>query len=812
MSKIETIIQALEYHAGHSCNKNVIQYNNTWISYGEIYSQSKAICAQLLDAGVKHGEPVGVYSDRNLELPALILGILMSGAICVPFDPSYPEAFLKELSQIVSVKKVLCNRRDPKLGSLDIEQIIQASPGFEYSRPVKISPDDGAFILFTSGSSGKPNAVLRTHKAIMSPLKAWEKVKSTYSMNSRMLLRSPITHSPFLWEFFYPVFSGIEMVIAPEEAVADPNSLADLVQACRITHLTLSPVHIHAFIELKVLHKLRSLVEVDCSGESLSIELIRKFKSLNNAKLASTYGCTECPGIASQYFDTVPAKSNSLGSIRNNVILKLLDQNFTEVTRGNTGEIYLSGDRIASGYFNNPIETKKKFIKLTLPGEQERVYFKTGDLARETEPGQYEFLGRADSQVQLHGFRIEPEEVETALLKNNHIQTCIVNIQTLKTGRKVLAAFYTSAEKKEEKSLRKNLEQQLPRHKVPAYFIQLTKIPRNNHNKIDTRELKLLFSSHCNKNSASFSKAAMSKTEKKLLNIWVRVLKNKNLQVNDDFFLEGGDSLSSIFLLEEIKKKLNLRISLEAFIENSSIRELAAYIDSGKVSKKSEASFLKKTFNSIYKTEFGMPRSMLARQKKLMLKWAGEYKSRNNLISGLNTNGTRLALFWCCQGYREFNYLASLVDRDQPIYGIRSGAGLFKSWEAPDLTKSLARHYLQEISNIAGLSSIILGGNCQAGEIVKEMVLHSKEFNIDVSMTVLLNPYFDLNIPGSLKVFYGEESKYNPFKNKDFPALESMKEHVDFVSGNHLTYFTQSSNFTAKLLKILKEPESKVLL
>ncbi len=570
------VLEAFYRKLAETPKARLLHFEGQWMTYQQLDEASSAICGQVKSLGLTKGQMVGFYVDRCLEMPAIILGILKAGAVCVPLDVSYPIEQLRSMKKKVDLEVILTLARLRSEAEKLSSQSIVADVNFLPDSGENIEPDDAAYVLFTSGTSGEPKAVLKNHRSIVRPLLSWLNKETSAASEYRMLLRAPITHSPFMWEFFYPLVSGIELIIASQESLYDMRILMQLVKKYEVSHLCLSPAHLQAFVKMADFSQLDFLVEVDCSGEALPQEVIREFKLKSNADLISTYGCTEVPSATSHYCSELDdTKIIYLGKKSQNVDVYLLDSEKSQVGKGQVGEIYLSSNSMIDGYLNDPEETALRFQDILLAGEYRRC-FRTGDLARQLTSGEFEFLGRNDRQIQIRGFRIEPQEIEIAINQYTDSQECLVMGVKMQNGQRVLVAYVVS-ESLETKSLRKFLLNFLPTYKVPAIFIPIAKIPRNRHHKIaydqleDPQEFLL--------RQQPSIKEDLTATEKVLMDIWTEVLEVKIHSIEQDFFALGGDSLNAMDMLVEVEKRLGASFDLDILGRGSNIKEMAAILD-----------------------------------------------------------------------------------------------------------------------------------------------------------------------------------------------------------------------------------------
>ena len=730
-----TVLDIFTTQAHRYPEQKLICFNDHWVTYADIDQVSSAICGQLIKCGVTKGDTVGIYLTRCLEMPAIILGILKSGAICVPFDPAYPVAQLKLMQEKTQVQLLLTSQalfdQAKEVGVntlvLDIHHPATAQ--------VKLNPEDGAYVLFTSGTTGAANAVLKTHKALVKPLLVWLNKQNGHISESRMLLRAPFTHSPFLWELFFPLVSGVELIIASKESLSDMGMLAQLIKHYQVTHLDVSPAHLQAFIEMSELAKLSSLVEVGCSGEVLPLQLIKEFTRQSSAVLVSTYGCTEFPSATSHIYTATDAALNYIGLTNLGVSLYLLDADMLPVPDGEVGEIYLTGEQLASGYLNDVEETKKRFIRLKLDGSPSKVFFKTGDVGRRLLTGAYEFIGRVDRQLQVHGFRVEPQEIEALLNNHDNVQDSLVLAYPLQNQNTSLVAYIVlnDIESVDLYDLRNFLLKVLPRHKVPAIFIPLSEFPRNQHHKID---YKNLISPQVFLDGRKVDKYdEMNATERQLVEIWSELLNISTVCVDDDFFLVGGNSLLATVMCTKIEAKFNKTIPIELIFQFPTVRLLAKSLD-----------------------EYG--------------------NSVNNrfysIITPIQTEGSQPPFFWLYGG-SVVPMIREKIGNNQPLYLLNHQS--LDGKKAKYLsTSEMAGYYIQAIMQVDSKGPYNLGGYSIGGMIIYEIAQQLSAQGKEVTLLFLLDP-----VGGYIKKI----KKNSTIKGNMCLSLE----YNEFKKLGYITYF-----------------------
>ncbi|WP_434291980.1 condensation domain-containing protein, partial [Clostridium botulinum] len=310
--------------------------------------------------------------------------------------------------------------------------------------------------------------------------------------------------------------------------------------------------------------------------EALNFKQVEKFyKEFGNGKkLINLYGPTEAT-IDVSYFDCINDGKRviPIGKPIDNTKLYILKNN-EPVPVGVSGELYIAGDGLARGYVKRIELTSQKFIDN--PFEPGTKMYKTGDLARWLPDGNIEFLGRIDNQVKIRGFRIELGEIENKLLQHENIKEAAVLVKENKDSEKYICAYVVSEKNLEELDLKSHLKETLPEYMVPAYFVELEKMPLTANGKLNRRALP---EPNLDANLVEYE-APRNKVEETLAKIWSEILGIEKIGINDNFFDLGGHSLKATILMSKIHKELSREVPLKELFKSPTIKDLSKYIES----------------------------------------------------------------------------------------------------------------------------------------------------------------------------------------------------------------------------------------
>jgi amino acid adenylation domain-containing protein len=544
----------------------------------------------LKGLGVGPNVLVGLCVKRSLEIVIGLLGILKAGAAYVPMDPDYPKERLQYILEDSKASVVLTQ-----------ESLVDALPSFagkvicldkdwakiarecETNLVSKVNPDNLAYVLFTSGSSGKPKGVEISHRAVVNFLNSMREVPGMTAQDT-LLSVTTLSFDIFGLEIWLPLTSGAKVVIASEEVARDGKGLAALMRQSGATVMQATPSTWRLLLEagwegnphLKIL----------CGGESwpdeLAEQLLPKCSTLWNM-----YGPTETT-IWSAVHQVRAGMPVSIGHPIANTEFYVVDSHLQPVPVGVPGELLIGGVGLARGYLNRPELTAEKFIADRFRADAGSRLYRTGDLVRYREDGSLEFLDRIDQQVKIRGFRIELGEIECVLRRHSGVREAIVVVPALggARGEKQLMAYVVPAGKPActTAELRDYLKRKLPAYMVPAAFSVLESLPLTPNGKIDRKALS--GKGHAAAEGPSGYDFAYGWTlprktllEAQLLQIWQEVLGARYMGVRDSFFDLGGHSLLALRMIDKVNKLFDVSLSVPAFFLEPTIEGIAQALE-----------------------------------------------------------------------------------------------------------------------------------------------------------------------------------------------------------------------------------------
>ena len=518
------------------------------------------------------GRLVAIALDRSPEMIVAMLAILKTGAAYLPLDPAYPAArralMLGHSGAVAIVTRadVLDEPDVPRI-CLDSERMAIAIRN-DTAPPASDCGGALAYVMYTSGSTGKPKAVAIPHRAVVRLVRNTDYAE--FSADHVFLQYAPTAFDAATFEIWGPLLNGARLAIAPRGQLG-LEELGGVIEREGVTTLWLTGGLFNVMIDSHP-DGLRPLRQLLVGGEALSVAHVQKALALlPGCRLINGYGPTEnttfscCyPIEPGEYRGSIP-----IGRPIANSTAYILDDQRRPLPPGAVGELYLGGDGLALGYWNDPTLTAERFVANPF-AEGEKLY-RSGDLASWRADGTIEFLGRADDQIKLRGFRIEPGEIEAALMQHPQVTGAVVMAREVAQDCRDLVAYIAAPATIDLGDLRARLATTLSEYMVPARIVRLDRLPLTVNGKIDRTALPAPETDPEDRILA----APDGETETALLGFWQRLLERDAIGVTDDFFALGGHSLIAAKLVSVIGKELGVSLPLASVFTHPTIRQQA---------------------------------------------------------------------------------------------------------------------------------------------------------------------------------------------------------------------------------------------
>ncbi|MFD3694906.1 amino acid adenylation domain-containing protein [Streptomyces sp. NPDC058646] len=565
-----------------------VVHGDRTLTYAELDRAADAVAAYLMARGAA-GAPVGVCLPRGPELAVAVLGVLKAGSGCVPLDPALPADRIARMAGGSGIRVALVRPESSRLLPPGVETVspdaVPAAPG---ARPPVVTPEDLAYLVHTSGSTGLPKGVAVPHRSLACLL-AWQRARSLAGPGTRTLQFASPGFDVAFQELFSTWASGGTLVVADEESRRDPARLLDLLASERIERLFLPFVALQQLADYACAtgRPATTLREVVTAGEQLhATPALREFfRSLApHAVLENQYGPSETHVVTAERLGPDPAAWPDLPPIGRPVPgarVLLLDGRQRLCPAGTVGEICVGGRAVASGYPGDPELTARKFVPD--PFRPAGVLYRTGDMARYLPDGRIQFLGRRDDQVKVRGHRVEPGEVAAAVRAVPGVADAVVVARTDgPAGGTRLIAYYLpgAGDVPQPDALRRAAAQRLPDHMVPAVCVRLERFPLTASGKLDRAALPPPGAGGADDAEPSRPfLAPRTPTERRIAEVWQDLLGGVRVGVHDDFFGLGGHSLLATRLVLRLHEELGVRIPLGALALTPTVAGLAELAD-----------------------------------------------------------------------------------------------------------------------------------------------------------------------------------------------------------------------------------------
>ena len=580
--------QLIEAQVARTPNSIAVEFQEQRLTYAELNARANQLAAHLRSLGVTRNTLVGVCLERSIDLLVAPLAILKAGGAYLPLDPEHPDDRIGPIVENARLE-ILIGRRElgarlpsfrGKLVLLDWDTYQQYP---QTNLPVPGSGGDLAYVIYTSGSTGQPKGVMVPRRALNNLLCS---VREWFQLGAHdvLLALTTIAFDIAGVDLWLPLLAGARILMVDRDTTLDSRLLQDTIARNGITFLQCTPSSWKLLMDSGWQGKLN--LQAVCTGEAMPKDLARKlFPKV--ACLWNMYGPTETTIWSTGYKFAEASDPILIGRPLANTRTYILDEHMAPTPIGVAGELYIAGDGLASGYWNNPALTATRFVADPFsPGPDTRLY-RTGDLARYRSNGQIECLGRNDDQIKLRGFRIEPEEIRSAITRHPSIQDAVAVLETGATGDSRIVAYLISdaTNPPEAAELRVFLRRSLPDYMIPATFQFLERFPLNSNGKIDRRALT---QSRFLAPEIPRKGAPTDEVESRLRNIFRSVLGLNDMGIDDDFFDLGGHSLTAAQLFREINLCFNLDLPLATLFHAPTVRGVAALIRDSGVERMSE--------------------------------------------------------------------------------------------------------------------------------------------------------------------------------------------------------------------------------
>ena len=699
-----------------------VVFEDATLTYEELNMRANKLAHLLIAKGAGPEKFVALAMPRSLEMIVGLLAVLKTGAAYLPIDPEYPndriQFTLEDALPICILTSSDISSKLSKLSSsmqivLDEAATIEELKHYSVVSPVDAdrirepSPFNSAYIIYTSGSTGVPKGVFITHQNVVRLFRA---TKNWFHFNSDDVwtMFHSYAFDFSVWEIWGPLLYGGRLVVVPLTISRSPAEFLQLLVAEKVTVLNQTPSAFYqlmqADIENQDLGQKISLRFVVFGGEALELSRLEEWYSRhpeNAPTLINMYGITETT-VHVSYIElnkqiASMRASSLIGCGLTDFDVYVLDANVQPVPPGVVGELYVAGGGLARGYLGRPGLTASRFVANPFRYSGTRMY-RTGDLARFHEDGCLDYMGRADNQIQIRGFRVELGEIESVIAKHSNVSQVAVVVREDKPGDKRLVAYVVPASETsfDSTELRQYVAEFLTSYMIPSAFVEITNLPLTPNGKLDSKALPV----------PDFAPVVVGRgprtpQEEVLCDLFMEVLDLPHVGIDDGFFDLGGHSLLAVHLMSKIHASLGVQWGIGNLFEAPTVAGLAKLLEMGT--------------------------SQSALDVLLPLRTSGEQPP----LFCVHPAG---GLSWCYAG------LMTSLGIDYPIYGLQA-RGISQSVEYPKTLDEMAADYINQVRTIQPKGPYHLLGWSLGGNIVQAMATQLQNEGEEIKLIAMLDAY-----------------------------------------------------------------------
>ncbi|MGH3897301.1 MAG: non-ribosomal peptide synthetase [Pseudonocardiaceae bacterium] len=563
------------------------------LTYRELDRRADRLAQVLIRTGVRHEQPVAILMARSTDLVVAILATLKAGACYLPLHSAFPLDRMQWIVDTTRPPVLLADEAMRDRGLPDVDQVVlvdtakadvksdTGEAGTGTGRPgtpatelaVPGSPDQLAYVMFTSGSTGEPKGVAVTHRNVLDLTldPCWDNHR-----HQRVLMVAPYAFDVSTYELWVPLLHGDHVVLVPPGEL-DAGLLRRTIREERITALHLTAGLFRVVAE-EAPNCFAGVREVMTGGDVVAPHAVRRvLEECPDCVVRALYGPTETTLFATHTTLAAPYRAAAtvpIGRPMTGMRAYLLDEALRPVPDGAVGEIYLAGTGVARGYVGAADLTAERFVADPFTSVGERMY-RTGDLARWTPEGELDFMGRVDDQVKIRGYRVEPGEVENVVVRYPGIvHVAVVPDDAGAAERRLVAYVVSGGDELDLAALRNHVEQLLPDYMVPAAFVALDSLPLTANGKLDRAALPAAAA-----DDAPVYHAPSGPHEEILCEVFGDVLGVAKVGVDDNFFELGGQSIQAMRLLLIVESKLGVQLSIDALFDAPTVALLGRRLD-----------------------------------------------------------------------------------------------------------------------------------------------------------------------------------------------------------------------------------------
>jgi amino acid adenylation domain-containing protein len=691
------LARALDATALRHAARPAVSFGGSTLTYAELHAQANRLAQHLRALGVGPEQPVAICLPRSAEMIVAILGVLKAGGAYLPIEPDYPDdraAFMVvDAGARVAIgrgptaermrawaSEVVCLERDAATLAAQPDAMPQLLHG----------PDSLAYVIFTSGSTGRPKGTLLTHRNAMRLFAACDQ-RFAFDEQDVWTLFHSVCFDFSVWEIFGALLHGARLVVVPQTVARSPMEFTGLMRQHGVTVLSQTPSAFGRLLDSSALAEdwawTSAIRYVVFGGEALEHAALRPWfahRTDPQSKLINMYGITETTVHVTwrevQPEDVTAPPARRVGGPLADLALYVLDADAQPVPVGVCGEIYVGGAGLARGYAGRPGLTAQRFLPDPFSGEAGARLYRSGDLARWRADGDLEYMGRADQQVKIRGHRIEPGEIEAAMLAHETVTGAAVLVTKDRAQRDGLLMYYTGPEPISTTALRAFLGRTLPEYMLPLGFVHLHEFPLTNNGKLDRAKLPYLQAVRPELDTPYV--APRNEVETQLAAIWRDVLGVDRVGIHDNFFDLGGESFSAYRVMARVASDMGQDLPVSAIFQAQTVLEMGERVHA----------------------------AIDASDERMLVQLQAGAPGRRPFFCVHPAGGDVLG----------FQDLARALGTEQPFYGLQSH-GRFLDPQANASIEAMAAAYVREMRTLQPEGPYLLGGHSMGAAVAFEM-------------------------------------------------------------------------------------------
>ncbi len=574
----KSVVELFDEQASMKPDRIALEDGDDFLTYGELHHKTNHLVTILKAKGVKKGSRVGIITRHSFETIIAMLGILKLGGVYIPIDDQYPKARIDYIIEDAAVELILTNSAYGK-DEVNGREVVcleheKLSPGIDHETiTCETDPESPAYILYTSGTTGKPKGIIVTHMSLANYV-IWADEMYIHGEDVAFPLFTSLSFDLTVTAVFTPLISGNKIVIYRDDK--EEYVLYRIIKDNKVQAVKLTPSHMSLLTDQA--YRESSVKRLIVGGEQLTCALAEKITANfgGNMEIFNEYGPSEATvGCMIYQYSQERDKGFAvpIGKPAANTKIYVLGADRSPVPIKETGEIFISGKGLAAGYLNQKELTDERFMEN--PFEEGQKMYATGDLARFISDVCIEYIGRKDQQIKINGRRIELEEIEHVIKGIPTIKDAVILYKDGKDGFTGLCCYYVKDGSVTPAKLQKEAAVKLPQYMIPAWFVEIPAVPLTANGKTDK---DALLSIKIGQGKTKPGSENYDAADKALLTGIKEVLKTENLSLADNFYELGGDSIHAIRIASRLSEA-GFRIRAVDILEHPKLYDMVKQME-----------------------------------------------------------------------------------------------------------------------------------------------------------------------------------------------------------------------------------------